>query len=78
MPARICSVIWIATARAVRPSSPLTFGRLRSRTHAVNEASSMASGSPYSIGISSLAKPPSADGSTRTVWPFWPMKSMER
>jgi hypothetical protein len=31
MPARICSVIWMATAKAVRPSSPLTFGLLRSR-----------------------------------------------
>src|SRR5690606_30169386 len=40
IPARICSVIWTATSRALLPSSALTLGSPRSRTQATNEASS--------------------------------------
>src|SRR5215204_708033 len=51
LPERICSVIRIATSSADLPSSPPTFGSRARATLSTKWASSIASGSPFSIGI---------------------------
>ena len=50
-PARICSVIVIATSSALVPSAAPTFGCFAAPTLSTKCASSSARGSPFSIGI---------------------------